>query len=78
MRPDTELWGSLRLIRPWDALSYLSPARSIALPYVYGHRRSSAVSSASTEHGASTGTWEGGLWEEPPRRVQPCPDTWLA
>ena len=37
------------------------------------------MSSASTEHGASTGTWEGGpLREEPPGRVQPRPDTWLA
>ena len=64
---------------PWAALSCLSPARSIALLYVYGHSRSSAVSSASTEHGASTSTWEGGpLREEPPGNVQPRSDTWLA
>ena len=60
-------------------LSCLSPARSIVLPYVYGHSHSSAVSSASAEHGASTGTWEPPpLREEPPGHVQPRPDTWLA
>ena len=47
------------------------------VPYVYEHSRSSAVSSASAEHGASTGTWEGApLREEPPRRIQPHPNTW--
>ena len=49
------------------------------LPLVHGHSRSSAVSTASAEHGASTYVWEGGpLREEPPGRVQPRPDTWLA
>ena len=79
MRPDTELKGSLKLIRPWAALSCLSPARSIVLPLVHGHSRSSAVSTASAEHGASTGTWEGTpYYGEPPGHVQPHPDTWLA
>ena len=59
MRPDTELKGSPRLIRPGATLNCLSPARSIALPYVYGHSRSSAVLTASPEHGASTWAWEG-------------------
>src|SRR3990170_637816 len=36
-----------------------SPARSMVLPLLRGHSRSSTVSSASAEHGASTGTWVG-------------------
>ena len=79
MRPDTELKGSLRLIRPGAALSCLSPARSIALPHLHGHNRSSVVSTASAEHGASTGAWEGTpYYGEPPGCVQPRPDMWLA
>ena len=66
MRPDTELKGSLRLIRHGTSLSCLSPVRSIVLPHVYGHSRSSAVSSASAEHGASSGAWEGDPSEESP------------
>ena len=79
MRPDTELGGSLRLMRPEATPSCLSPVRSIVLPLLHGHSRSSAVSTASAEHGASTGAWEGApLQEEPPGRVQPRPDTWIA
>ena len=67
MRPDTELKGSLRLIRPWGR------------PHLHGHSRSSAVSTASAEHGASTGTWEGTPYcGDPSGRVQPHLDTWLA
>ena len=51
----------------------------MALPHLHGHSRSSAVSTASAEHGASTGTWEGTPYcVEPLGRVQPHPDTWLA
>ena len=51
----------------------------MALPHLHEHSRSSAVSTASTEHGASTGTWEGTPYcGEPPGRVQPRLDTWLA
>ena len=58
VRPDVELWGSLRLIRPWSR------------PQLF---------ITSAEHSASTCAWEGGpLREEPPGRVQPRPDTWLA
>ena len=39
------------------------------LPYVYGHSRSSVVSSASAEHGASTGAWEGAPSGRSPRGV---------
>ena len=79
MRPDTELKGSLRLIWPGGALSCLSLGRTMALPHLHGHSRSSVVSTASTEHGASTITWEGTPYcGEPPGRVQPRPDMWLA
>ena len=67
MRLGTELWGPCGLCGPGATLSCLSPARSIALPYVYGHSRSLAVSSASAEHGASTSTWEGAPLREEPR-----------
>ena len=51
----------------------------MALPHLHGHNRSSVVSTASVEHGASTGTWEGTPYcGEPPGRVQLRPDTWLA
>ena len=69
MRLDTELWAPYGWCGPGGALSCLSPARSIALLYVYGHSRSSAVSSASAEHGASTGTWEGAPSGRSPRGV---------
>ena len=67
MRPDTELGGSLRLIGCEAALSCLSPGRTMALPHLHGHSHSSAVSTASTKHGASTGAWEGAPSEESPR-----------
>ena len=44
-------------------------ARSIVLPLVHGHSHSSAVSSASTEHGASTWAWDGGPSGRIPRGV---------
>ena len=69
MRPDTKLGGSLRLIQPWAALSCLSPARSIALPHLHGHSRSSTVLTTSMEHGASTGAWVRASSEWSPRGV---------
>ena len=39
----------------------------MALPHLHGNSRSSAVSTASVEHGASTGTWEGAPSELSPR-----------
>ena len=43
--------------------------QSIALPLLHGHSRSSAVSTASVEHGASTSVWEGASSEESPQGV---------
>ena len=39
----------------------------MVLPHFHGHSRSSVVSTASAEHGASTGVWEEAPYEESPQ-----------
>ena len=64
VRPDSEPSGPPEVAAAARVPSVVySPARSMVLLRLHGHSRSLIVSSASAEHGASTGVWAGALFQ---------------